>query len=245
MRLPQSHPWVLAGDALEFVTTAALQKAWECWVGRGDFEKRLAYLDSTGAFKPSGSGSIQRVIELSKQGRISALGGRDPATHWARIWDGSWRIVSFDVPVNETVLRTRLRRALKHLGFGRLQQSVWITPDGIEHLPKAISACEIDSRRLVLLEAQPAAGETNDHLAATAWDFHRINAGYKSYFRLLEEFPSDRSPDIRRRWLLAETSMWRTAIRQDPLLPDELLPKDYLGKEALARRIATMCRIVS
>lgn len=42
-------------------------------------------------------------------------------------WDGKWRIVIFDIPENQRVVRNLFRRRLKNWGFRIWQQSVWIT----------------------------------------------------------------------------------------------------------------------
>ncbi len=43
-------------------------------------------------------------------------------------WDGKWRVVVFDVKEKRKVTRDMVRERLKHLGFVRLQYSVWIHP---------------------------------------------------------------------------------------------------------------------
>lgn len=43
-------------------------------------------------------------------------------------WDGLWRIVIFDIPVEYNKSRAALRRKIKELGFKQLQESVWIYP---------------------------------------------------------------------------------------------------------------------
>src|SRR6266513_1066496 len=42
-----------------------------------------------------------RLYRLTAQGRLHALGGRDPQEQWARPWDGRWRLVLFDVPTGQ------------------------------------------------------------------------------------------------------------------------------------------------
>ena len=46
-------------------------------------------------------------------------------------WDGKWRIVMFDISELEKEKRNYLRRKLRELGFGMLQESVFITPHDI------------------------------------------------------------------------------------------------------------------
>lgn len=43
-------------------------------------------------------------------------------------WDGNWRFVLFDIPVNHTKARDALRFRLKALGFYQYQKSVWVYP---------------------------------------------------------------------------------------------------------------------
>ncbi len=43
-------------------------------------------------------------------------------------WDGKWRLISFDVPVNEDIKRSRLRGLLKEFDFYQLHKSVWVSP---------------------------------------------------------------------------------------------------------------------
>jgi len=43
-------------------------------------------------------------------------------------WDGVWRFVLFDIPVNHTRARDALRFRLRTLGFYQYQKSVWVYP---------------------------------------------------------------------------------------------------------------------
>lgn len=43
-------------------------------------------------------------------------------------WDGKWRMVIFDIPEQERLLRDAFRRKLRELGCELLQGSVWVTP---------------------------------------------------------------------------------------------------------------------
>src|SRR3990167_8784582 len=43
-------------------------------------------------------------------------------------WDGLWRVVIWDVPESQRKRRNQIRLVLKHLGFIRIQQSIWVTP---------------------------------------------------------------------------------------------------------------------
>lgn len=45
-----------------------------------------------------------------------------------KIWDGKWRVVIFDVPVQFNAARRAMMLKLKELGFYQLQKSVWLHP---------------------------------------------------------------------------------------------------------------------
>ncbi|MBI4135989.1 MAG: hypothetical protein HY481_00350 [Candidatus Vogelbacteria bacterium] len=46
----------------------------------------------------------------------------------ARVWDGRWRVLIFDIPEKKRPARDALRDKLKELGFHELQRSVFIQP---------------------------------------------------------------------------------------------------------------------
>ncbi|MBI2120540.1 MAG: hypothetical protein HYT94_02860 [Parcubacteria group bacterium] len=47
-------------------------------------------------------------------------------------WDGKWRFVLFDIPLEHTKAREALRWRLKALGFYQYQKSVWVYPHACE-----------------------------------------------------------------------------------------------------------------
>lgn len=49
-------------------------------------------------------------------------------------WDGSWRIVIFDIAERRRSARDRLRNMLTRIGFQKLQDSVWAYPYDCEDL---------------------------------------------------------------------------------------------------------------
>ncbi len=49
-------------------------------------------------------------------------------------WDGRWRILTFDVPEYRKAVRDKIRKTLMHIGFVRLQDSVWVYPYDCEDL---------------------------------------------------------------------------------------------------------------
>lgn len=66
------------------------------------------------------------ILKLTEFGNNKALISKIK-TFNERDWDGSWRLVSFDIPETNRAVRDILRYKLKELGFTKLQNSVWIS----------------------------------------------------------------------------------------------------------------------
>jgi phenylacetic acid degradation operon negative regulatory protein len=218
-----------------------LTDSFEEWAYRNGFHRQLAVLERRQLIESRTLASDDRVHRLTPLGRLLALGGRDPAVCWARRWDGRWRLVVFDVPLGQDAKRRQLVRYLHAKHFGYLQQSVWVTPDLLraEHEILADSRANVES--LILLEARPCTGETDQEIVRGAWDFEQINSGYGKYLELLNtrpgRTPADQTAAMAwRRWAAEERAAWLAAVSNDPLLPERLLPADYLGRRAWHRR---------
>ncbi len=97
---------------------------------------KLALRRSAYYLKRRGDVSFSRrngetYVMLTKQGasRLTQLENvRILRAKVQKEWDGRWRIVIFDIPEQERLLRDAFRRKLRELGCELLQGSVWITP---------------------------------------------------------------------------------------------------------------------
>ena len=71
-------------------------------------------------------------LKLTKKGKLQALLDK---IKYDRVpedpWDGKWRIAIWDIPESSSKARDRIRYFLRHLGFQRLQLSVFIRPHPI------------------------------------------------------------------------------------------------------------------
>src|SRR5947207_284109 len=98
-----------------------LTDSYESWAYRNGLMRQLSTLEKLQFLERDVTVPNDRLYRLSAQGRLHVLGGRDPEARWARQWDGSWRMVIFDVPMGQDAQRERLRRYLRDKGFGCLQ----------------------------------------------------------------------------------------------------------------------------
>jgi len=234
-----------SAEKLARPTFRNLTESYESWAYRNGLLRQLATLERRQLLERETSSNDDRLYRLTAQGRLHALGGRDPEERWARLWDGKWRLVLFDVPLGKNTQRDRLRRFLRDRGFGYLQNSVWITPDPLDQERQILGGEKIDVASLILLEARPCAGESDAEIVIGAWDFERINRLYVRHLKILKERPSDaiRSEAAAKamlRWAAMERDGWLDAVTKDPLLPDRLLPSDYLGLQAWRLRVEVL-----
>lgn len=228
-------------DRLVRPTFRNLTDSYESWAYRNGFLPQLDKLEKLRLLERRQVASQERLYRLTAEGRLHALGGRDPKAQWKRSWDGRWRLVLFDVPVGQNARRERLRRYLRERAFGCLQNSVWITPDPVHGERATLAGAQVDVRSLLLLEARPAAGESDAEIVAGAWDFERINRSFAHHLEVVAQCPTgplrgDAACEALRRWAAEERETWMAAMAIDPLLPECLLPPSYLGRRAWKRR---------
>jgi phenylacetic acid degradation operon negative regulatory protein len=234
-----------SADILMRPTFRNLTDSYEAWAYRNGLSRQIAALEERQLLERDPKAPGDRLYRLTEQGRLHALGGRDPAAQWSRYWDGRWRLVLFDVPMEQHVHRNRLRRYLHAHGFGYLQGSVWITPDPLRGEREILTGGKINVESLLLLEARPCSGESAAEIAAGAWDFELINRHYARHLKLLNQRPDKSLRDnaaakALQRWAADERTAWHAALQIDPLLPKRLLPPDYLGCRAWEQRIKVL-----
>jgi DNA-binding transcriptional regulator PaaX len=68
--------------------------------------------------------------ELTHEGKnfFGKLSKEKDKTTLPGVWDGKWRLVTFDVPCKFNAKRQKIRSLLKVFDFYQLQKSVWICP---------------------------------------------------------------------------------------------------------------------
>lgn len=220
-----------------------LDQSFECWAYRNGFLRQVDKLAGSGYLeRRGGSGADGRLFRLTERGRLQALGGRDPAREWNRRWDGRWRVVLFDIGEERSAQRDKLRRYLRARGFGYLQHSVWISPHPLEPEIDALKGAAIDVESLILLEARPAAGESDNEIVQGAWEFTEIDKRYAAALKVLQSRPREPldgpAPAQRLKdWSRRERAAWLHAVSIDPLLPRPLWPRSYRGEIVWKQRL--------
>lgn len=165
-----------------------------------------------------------------------------PVTQLTKKWNRKWVVLIFDIEEKSRVARDRLRSKLTNIGFGMLQESVWITP-----LPLGIDTWEfIESVGLkdnvFVLEVSNLLGGSAKKLASRIWNLYELEEKYIKLEREIEKanqllkYHNDRgdkseakllTPDYLSKLKHKKRELMRQKlefIMSLPLLPQELLP---------------------
>lgn len=140
-----------------------------------------------------------------------------------RIWNGFWRMIIFDIPEGKRKQRDNLRHRLIKLGFGRLQDSIYLSPyDWDESLFNGA----------LLLEAKQKHLGDPKKLAAQIWPLDQINTQYKQVIDRLTTRFGIKEETKRDEFLKKIYRDYLEALLIDSFLPPELLPIDWLAEKA-------------
>lgn len=165
-------------------------------------------------------------------GRIFSLGDlRDDGMTWTVIWH--------QIPEDRRLERSRLARRLRFLGFGSVQDSVWVSPhDHSEEVARLFGELDV-SEFATLFSSRVQAPEGLAALVARAWDLSELTDRYETFIDEFSRFAGgggrriDDAEAFRVRTRLVH--LFRGFPFLDPELPEELAP---LGGSR-ARAVAT------
>jgi phenylacetic acid degradation operon negative regulatory protein len=158
-------------------------------------------------------------------------------------WDGTWTLVSFDIPERIRERRDALRSRLREAGFGRLSGGVWIAPGDVSELAQSLAeSLRVGDRIMVSVSRDVHLGGVPLTSAVSRiWPFAKLNKRYRAMRsrlkrrieRLHSRLEAGNPPDSREAFLELFVVFSEAAelIAQDPCLPTDLLPDSWLGLE--------------
>ena len=129
------------------------------------------------------------------------------------------------IPEDRRLERTRLGRRLRFLGFGSVQDSVWVAPhDHSSEVAELLGELEVAGFAAVFV-ASVRAGPGLPAMVARAWDLSGLEDRYDAFCSGFEPYVSASLGDqeafmIRTRLMHA----FRAFAQLDPELPEELAP---------------------
>ncbi|HTE63709.1 MAG TPA: PaaX family transcriptional regulator C-terminal domain-containing protein, partial [Solirubrobacteraceae bacterium] len=150
-----------------------------------------------------------------------------------------WTVLWHAIPQERRLERARLARRLRFLGFGSVQDGMWISPhDREREVVALIDALQVGGYAGVML-GRPAASLDFHALASRAWDLDALDGRYRAFldeFSHTERRSDDRDAFLRRTRLV---HVFRRFPALDPELPDELMhaPRHRAKAVALFHRL--------
>ncbi len=145
-------------------------------------------------------------------------------------WNGIWRQVIFDIEEKHKKDRDTVRRKLKDLGFGMLQESVWISPFPIERELEEFFKKMGVRGEILILAATIYSGDEKE-LAKRTFKLDTINDGYEELIFGWEEIDEIRDKTEKDKKIKSWEEKYFEHLSRDPFLPKELLPDPWLGDE--------------
>lgn len=159
-------------------------------------------------------------------------------------WDKKWRAVIFDIAEASKQTRERFRSKLKELGFGMLQESVFISPYDIsKDFTEFIDAQDLNESAYLLEVSSIAVGDVKA-LVNRVWHLDKINNFYRGIIEKMQDNDlisnsdrlyklNDRKESKEDQDLISQIKKaYLEVILKDPFLPKELLPLDWKGEKA-------------
>lgn len=192
--------------------------------------KRNSYLSSVS--KLLSTGEIERKIdskgltylELTAKGNAKFKRKFPILSLQKKKWDGNFMIVVFDIEEKERYKRDVLRSKLKELGFGQLQESVWVSPYHFEEDFQEFIESKNLEEFVYVLKARTLMVRDYKGLVNKIWNLDNINDRYQNILDLI----TSGEKDLKRLW----DEYFEVAMK-DPILPIELLPDGWLRGKVL------------
>jgi len=152
-----------------------------------------------------------------------------------RKWDGKWRIVIFDISEKSRLLRNALRRKLKELGFGMLQQSIYISPyNFVIDMYEFLKTQKILGKAFVLTAKHELMGDPQK-LAGLVWQLDKLQDEYgyllHRIYKMQEKMINRKITKKEKKEMIQIKDDYLELLRKDPCLPSELLPHDWMAED--------------
>lgn len=177
------------------------------------------------------AGDLKKTIKNGQPYfQISGIGQkkltrRFPLLKWQnQKWDGLWRMVVFDIKEKNRKTRQLLRMKLLELGFGKLQQSIYISPYNLaEDVFEYVQLHKLEQQVYVLVNRHLYVKNFNI-LVNKIWELNKINEKYLKIFEHLQT-----TSLISKKKMRKLITRYLDVVSQDPFLPKQLLPQPWYG----------------
>lgn len=149
--------------------------------------------------------------------------------YFNREWDGTWRIISYEIPEDKRFLRDRLRREMRGWGLGPWHRSFWLTPHPIIPTLRELVSGKEEQRYIQAFESTHVFGDIGD-LVEKVWEKSKLDLFYRDLFKQWHAVLSNERDNLGKMQEVIYSLI--RVIRDDPGLPKSLVGKEWIGFEA-------------
>lgn len=166
----------------------------------------------------------KQYIELSARGKSSFKRRFPILVNTKSKWDGNFMVVIFDIPEKERLNRDLLRQRLQELGFGMLQESVWISPYHFEEDLREFLESKDLGNCVFVLTAKKLLGGNTQELVEKTWHLDEVKNGYRRILRQI----GDQKP-AKKVW-----DDYLSVLKTDPMIPENIYTMKGLREKVMA-----------
>lgn len=177
-------------------------------------------------------GRAKRQYRISKAGREHVTELLDQIKiRSERTWDGSWEQVVFNIPERDRKRRDELRKLLVELGYGRLHNSLWLSPWSNQSAIDGYVRETNSDRDITLLRTGPLELTMSRRIGELfEWDWESLERAYHSFVEEAQSFLKQRKrPALGARRIVYH---YAKVLMTDPKLPSSLPVRAPTGHRA-------------
>lgn len=181
-----------------------------------------------------GSGRNYRLYKITRDGQSYVTDHLQAVKQVTeREWDGSWEQVVFNIPERDRKRRDDLRNLLVSLGYGRIHNSLWLSPwNHAKEIAEYVHETESEPD-VTCFSMKATSADTNKRIAALfEWDWETLDKEYGDFIDEAKAFLRGRNKTA----FDAKVIVFHFAkiLANDPKLPANLSYRLTNAKQALA-----------
>jgi phenylacetic acid degradation operon negative regulatory protein len=214
------------------------------WVGT-----IIAWMQTLGFSEPAVRAAVSRSmrtgwLEVQRVGRKSYY-ALTPQVRWrvhravGRLyapldapWDGLWRVLVYTIPEEARERRDKLRKELSVLGFGAMQNGVWISPNDL--LKEALELVKVhDLGGFVdAFECKRFGARSDIDVVQSVWNAQELNSRFDAFLYEFSNAPAVIEDEIAFREYVRILHEYRKFLFIDPDLPRVLQLEPWRSRDA-------------
>lgn len=166
---------------------------------------------------------------LSTKGKL-AIKTHLPFRRWGD-FDGSWKMVIFDIPDDLRSKRVQFQNELITLGFGKISRGVYLSPNPLFSKVKRLTHKLRISKHITCIKT--ASFEDEKKKIARAWNLEEVDNQYKEYTeKVRQQLELNQKNPLWPFFAKDLEKEFAQIYQNDPHLPEQFLTANWQGQTA-------------